>query len=58
MKNNLKSKNQLPKDVEGILNNLFTLIGESLIDEQIENRKPFKKIQNGIAKVLKKYNVK
>ncbi|MBI4946049.1 MAG: hypothetical protein HY840_06575 [Bacteroidetes bacterium] len=51
-------KNSLPKEVECLLNNLFTLIGESLIDEQIENRKPFEKVQNQIAVTLKKYKVK
>jgi len=50
-------KESLPKDVEGLLNQLFTLIGESLIDEEIDNREPFEKIQNEISVVLKKYNV-
>ena len=49
---------QLPKDVKTLLSELFTLIGESLIDEQIENREPFEKAQNKIAKILKTYNVK
>ncbi len=48
----------LPKDVELMFTNLFTLIGESLIDEQIQNRKEFEKAQNDIGKLLKEYNVK
>jgi hypothetical protein len=50
-------KDQLPPDVEKLLNQLFTLIGESLIDEEIDNREPFEKIQNEIGVILKKYNV-
>lgn len=49
---------QLPEDVKKLLSELFTLIGESLIDEQIENREQFEKAQNDIAKILKAYKVK
>ena len=49
---------QLPKDVELLLTEQFTLIGESLIDEQVENREDFEKAQKQIAKLLKKYGVK
>lgn len=49
---------KLPKDVEAIFIELHTLIGESLIDEKIENRKPFEKAQNKIFDLIKKYDVK
>lgn len=52
-----KHQKNLPKDAGKLLNNAFTLIGESLIEEQIDNRKPFEIIQNQIAVILKKYNV-
>ena len=48
----------LPADVKELLSELFTLIGESLIDEQIENRAQFEKAQNKIAKILKAHKVK
>ena len=47
----------LPKDAEKLLSELFTLIGESLIDKQIENRSKFLKAQNKIGKLLNNYNV-
>ena len=48
-------KNALPKDVESLLSEIFTLIGESLIDNEVEDIKKFQKAQNRIAKLLKKY---
>ncbi len=51
-------KTQLPEKVQSILSELFTLIGESLIDEQIENREEFETAHNKLSKILKEFEVK
>lgn len=58
MKNTYTSDKLLPKDIEFLLTELYTLIGESLVDNEIEDVNKFTKAQNNIAKLLKDYNVK
>jgi hypothetical protein len=45
----------LPKEVEEVLRGTFSLIGESLIDGQIENEDEFKTQQERIGQVLLEY---
>lgn len=49
-------KKQLPVKVERLLTELFTLIGESLVDNQIENRSEFAKAQDDVGNLLVEYN--
>lgn len=58
MKTTNSSENKLPKEVEALLTELYTLIGESLVDNEVEDINKFTKAQNNIAKLLKDYNVK
>lgn len=58
MKKNNSSEKKLPKEVEALLTELYTLIGESLVDNEVEDINRFTKAQNNIAKLLKNYNVK
>jgi len=48
---------KLQPDAEKLFIELFTLVGESLVDNQIENRKDFVKAQNKIVKLLSKYKI-
>lgn len=48
-------KQPLPKDAEQLLTKLFILIGESLIDNTIENKKDFTSVQDKIGKLLYRY---
>ena len=58
MKKNNETDKQLPKDVEALLTDIYTLIGESLVDNEVEDINKFTKAQNNIAQLLKDYKVK
>lgn len=50
-------KHRLPLEIEQMMTELYTLIGESLVDNQIENRIDFEQAQENIKLLMTRYNV-